>query len=66
MTPSPLTLLAAQDARSNDLERLRADSRRLDRLIAWLSFHDDLEGSDVRDWTDPEDARRAIDEAVLL
>lgn len=39
------------------------DGERLDFLIDWLSHHDDLEGSGIRDWDNNADARAAIDAA---
>ena len=44
--------------------QIQQESRRLDFLIDWLGFHDDLEGSGIRDWEDNDDARKAIDEAL--
>ena len=44
--------------------QIQQESRRLDFLIYWLGFHDDLEGSGIRDWEDNDDARKAIDEAL--
>jgi hypothetical protein len=43
--------------------RLAEESARLDYLIRWLGFNEDTSQLPVRDWTDNEDARRAIDEA---
>jgi len=42
---------------------LARDRERLDFLLDWLSHHDDLEGSGVRDWDNNTDARAAIDAA---
>lgn len=66
--PSPIAILkrTPQERRLDSIEALRADSVRLDRLIEWLSFNDTLDEALIRDWTDAEDARKAIDEAVLL
>jgi hypothetical protein len=38
------------------------DTERLDYLINWLGFNEDVRQLPVRDWIDNEDARKAIDE----
>lgn len=40
------------------------DGKRLDWLINWLSFNDDVADMPCRDWNDNSDARIAIDEAI--
>jgi hypothetical protein len=40
------------------------DSNRLDWLIDWLGYNDNIDDMPVRDWIDNQDARAAIDEAI--
>ena len=44
-------------------EAAHPDTARLDYLLNWLGFNEDVSAMPVRDWTDNADARAAIDEA---
>lgn len=51
------------ESQKREIEDLRKDRARLDWVIDWLSFNEDVSKMPCRDWSDNQDARLSIDAA---